>query len=152
MRFVRVSRAVPLAYLKKSPIFSPETAATSFESPIAPTMATRRNQEMMRTLYGILILRIPLQPWDHIAFALPIKKGTTRPPLLGRLSNRASTCNAVSLLSESSQHCAQSSAALLDNLRLPGLLCTCQAYLPAPLYGGSYITHLPHPNSTTTNA
>jgi hypothetical protein len=29
---------------------------------------------MMLTLYGILILRIPLQPWDHIAFALPIKK------------------------------------------------------------------------------
>src|SRR6516165_199238 len=70
---------------------------------------------------------------------LPIKKGTTRPPLLGRLSNRASTCNAVSLLSKSSQYRAQSSAALLDNLRLSGLLCTCQAYLPAPLYGVSYV-------------
>src|SRR5712691_2454066 len=74
MRFVRVSRAVPLAYLRKSPIFSPGTAAASFDSPIAPTTATRRNQEMMRTLYGIFILRIPLQPWDHIAFALSIKK------------------------------------------------------------------------------
>ena len=29
---------------------------------------------MIRTLYGILILRIPLQPWDHIAFALTNKK------------------------------------------------------------------------------
>ena len=115
---------IPRTYLKKSPIFSPETAATSFDSPRAPTTATRRNQEMMHMLYGILILRIPLQPWDHIAFALSIKKGTTRPPLLGRLSNRASTCNAVSLLSESSQHCAQSSAVLLDNLRPPGLLFT----------------------------
>src|SRR5712691_7918420 len=74
MRFVRVSRAVPLAYLKKSPTFSPETAAASCDSPIAPTTATKRNQEMMHTLYGILILRIPLQPWDHITFALPRKK------------------------------------------------------------------------------
>src|SRR4029450_12879105 len=122
MRFVRVSRAVPLAYLKKSPILSPGTAVEMLGSPRAPSMATKRSQEMMHTLYGILILRIPLQPWDHIAFVQPIKKGTTRPPLLGRLSNRASTCNAVWLLSESSQHCAQSSAALLDNLRLPGLL------------------------------
>jgi hypothetical protein len=104
---------------------------------------------MMRTLYGILILRIPLQPWDHIAFTLPIKKGTTRPPLLGRLSNRASTCNAVSLLSESSQHGAQSSAALLDNLRLPGLLYTCHAYLLTPLCEGTWQPYLRHQNSTT---
>src|SRR6266852_1007237 len=74
MRFVRVSRAVPLAYLKKSLLFSPGTAVEMLGSPIAPITATRRSREMMHTLYGILILRIPLQPWDHIAFALPKKR------------------------------------------------------------------------------
>ena len=70
-RLVRVSRAVPLAYLRKSPIFS-SAALAAHVSLAAPTMATRRSQEMVHTLCGLLIsaqlysfIRLPHAPDPH---------------------------------------------------------------------------------------
>ena len=38
---------------------------------------------MMHTLCGFLILRVPLQPWGHVSFTLPIKKAPSDTPAAG---------------------------------------------------------------------